>query len=80
MGEVYLARDTRLQRDVAVKVLPAEFAESAFQPFHGRFAVELRGFIFGVTGSEIFGAEVVGQANFHYGVIVRKSPRGETGA
>ena len=29
MGEVYLARDTRLQRDVAIKVLPAEFADSA---------------------------------------------------
>src|SRR6476661_4923094 len=29
MGEVYLAEDTRLHRDVAVKVLPAAFAESA---------------------------------------------------
>jgi serine/threonine protein kinase/Tol biopolymer transport system component len=27
MGEIYRARDTRLERDVAVKVLPAEFGE-----------------------------------------------------
>ena len=29
MGEVYRARDTKLNRDAAIKVLPAAFAEDA---------------------------------------------------
>ena len=40
MGEVYLARDTRLQRTVAIKVLPAHLSSSA--ELHARFVQEAK--------------------------------------
>jgi serine/threonine protein kinase len=35
MGEVYHARDTRLNRDAAINVLPAAFAQDACTPGTG---------------------------------------------
>ena len=40
MGEVYRALDTRLDREVAIKVLPAEFAQDADRL--QRFALEAK--------------------------------------
>ena len=40
MGEVYRARDTRLERDVALKILPAEFAQNLDR--RRRFELESR--------------------------------------
>src|SRR6185503_702431 len=40
MGEVYRARDPQLQRDVAIKVLPAEFSTDA--AYRRRFEQEAR--------------------------------------
>src|SRR5436190_2171157 len=40
MGEVYRARDPQLQRDVAIKVLPAEFSDDAVR--RRRFEQEAR--------------------------------------
>ena len=40
MGEVYRARDTRLDRQVAVKILPSEFAQNA--QFKVRFEREAK--------------------------------------
>ena len=40
MGEVWRARDTRLQREVAIKILPAELAQSA--QLHARFDREAK--------------------------------------
>src|SRR5271157_4176809 len=40
MGEVYLARDTRLQRTVAIKVLPAHLSSNP--ELHARFEQEAK--------------------------------------
>ncbi len=40
MGEVYKARDTRLERSVAIKILPAEFAGNSM--FKLRFEREAK--------------------------------------
>jgi serine/threonine protein kinase len=40
MGEVYRARDSRLQRTVAIKILPAHFSSNP--ELHARFVQEAK--------------------------------------
>ena len=41
MGEVYLARDTKIERDVAIKVLPRAFAADSERMFRFRREAKL---------------------------------------
>lgn len=74
MGEVYRARDTRLGRDVAVKVLPDSFATDADRLL--RFEQEAR--VLGtLSHSNLLAIYDVGtQGAVHY--LVSEYPEGET--
>ena len=66
MGEVYRARDTRLERDVAVKVLPEGLAASP--EALARFASEARA-VAALSHPNILALFDVGEANgVHYAV------------
>src|SRR6202008_3002656 len=74
MGEVYRARDTRLGRDVAIKVLPASLADDADRL--QRFEQEART-IAALSHPNILGIFDVGvQGSTHY--LVSELLEGET--
>jgi Tol biopolymer transport system component len=71
MGEVYRARDTRLDRDVAVKLLPPQLAADA--QFRLRFEREAKS-VSALNHPHIcaihdVGSAVVGQSELHYMVL-----------
>src|SRR5262244_3503482 len=74
MGEVYRARDRKLGRDVAIKVLPEEFARDASRV--GRFEREARmlAAVNHPTIAAIYGAEEDGLTRY----IVMELVEGET--
>jgi len=60
MGEVYRARDTRLNRDVALKVLPQAFAEDAFRMARFEREAQLLALLNHPKIAAIYGLEVLG--------------------
>ncbi len=74
MGEVYEARDTRLDRTVAIKVLPAALAQDASA--RARFDREARS-IAGLNHPNICALHDIGDADGH-GFLVMERLEGET--
>ncbi|HSF19365.1 MAG TPA: protein kinase [Vicinamibacteria bacterium] len=74
MGEVYLARDTKLERKVAVKVLPGELAEDA--DFRARFEREAKA-LAALSHPNILAIHDFGSAHGHY-YAVTELLEGET--
>jgi serine/threonine protein kinase len=62
MGEVYRARDTRLKRDVAVKVLPSSFAHDIDRRARFRREAELLATLNHPHIAAVYGLEEVGDA------------------
>ncbi len=64
MGEVYLARDTRLDREVAIKLLPEELADDAEHLARFEREAKLLATISHTNIAGIFAVEKEGDANF----------------
>jgi serine/threonine-protein kinase len=74
MGEVYRARDTRLKRDVAVKILPDTFARDPERLARFQREAELLASVNHTNIAAIYGLEQIGDAT----AIVMELVEGET--
>jgi eukaryotic-like serine/threonine-protein kinase len=74
MGEVYQAKDQKLGRDVAIKVLPEEFAKDADRVARFQREAKLLASLNHTNIAAIYGLEQSGQTNF----IVLELVEGET--
>jgi serine/threonine protein kinase/Tol biopolymer transport system component len=74
MGEVYQAKDRKLERDVAIKVLPEEFAKDADRVARFQREAKLLASLNHPSIAAIYGLEVSDQTNF----LVLELVEGET--
>jgi eukaryotic-like serine/threonine-protein kinase len=65
MGEVYQAKDLTLGRDVAIKVLPEEFARDGDRVARFQREAKLLASLNHVNIAAIYGLEKSGETNFH---------------
>src|SRR5688500_20364539 len=77
MGEVYRARDSKLKRDVAIKVLPAEVAGDPERPARFQREAEVLASLNHPHIAHVYGIEHPPEGGHHHVALVMELVEGE---